>query len=282
MDTFDPFYSLKLPLQILKLMGFCQDKDSSWIYRIYGFLTHLIGIEIYLLLQIVYLFNVADSVESFSDCLSVMFTYVALLLKSIIFIYKLQDIKQLIVMLENVIVKGKFMMEQEMSSRVKQVHRYFQLYWTLGLLSCSIGACIPIYYRNEHKIAYKMWVPFDYINSLYGYVAISIYQTIFPIWTCGIIASLDMLPIMILNIITGLLEQLIKRFRQIGIKTNNGTNELNELLDCIELHQDLRQLAHKTGEIFSIMIFTQGFNSCFIMCTTAFVLSLVSYHNDFK
>lgn len=277
MDTFDPFYSLKLPLQILKLMGFCQERDSSWQYRIYGFVTHLIGIEIYLLLQIVYLFKVADSVESFSDCLSVMFTYVALLLKSFIFIYKLQDIKQLIVMLENVIVKGKFMMEQELSSRVKQVHRYFKLYWILGLLSCSIGACIPIYYSNEHKIAYKMWVPFDYVNNLSGFVSISIYQTIFPIWTCGIVASLDMLPIMFLNIITGLLEELIKRFRNIGY---NERNELNELMDCIELHQDLKQLAHKTENIFSIMIFTQGFNSCFIMCTTAFVLSLVSctYH----
>ena len=91
-----------------------------------------------------------------------------------------------------------------------------------------------------------------------------------------------MLPIMILNIITGLLEALIKRFRIIGNKTNNEKNELNELLDCIELHQDLKQLAHTTEDIFGIMIFTQGFNSCFIMCTTAFVLSLVShlYHND--
>ena len=167
----NPLYSLKLPLKFLKLMGFCQEKDSSWKYRIYGFVTHLIGIEIYLLLQIVYLFKVADSVESISDCLSVMFTYVALLLKSFIFIYKLKDIKKLIVLLENVIVKGKLIMEQE-SSRVKQVHRYFKLYWTLGLLSCSIGACIPIYYRNEHKIAYKMWVPFEYVDNLYGFVAI--------------------------------------------------------------------------------------------------------------
>ena len=277
MDTFDPSYSLKLPIKILKLMGFHQEKDSSWYYRIYGIVTHLIGIEIYLLMQIVYLCKVADNVESFSDCLSVMFTYVALLLKSFIFMYKLQDIKQLIVMLEHVIVKGKFMKQQEFSSRVKQVYSYFKLYWTFGLISCSMGALIPIYYRNEHKIAYKMWVPFNYEDNFYGFVAISIYQTIFPLWTCGIIASLDMLPIMIINIITGLLEELIKRLKQIGNVTNNERNELNELLNCIELHQDLKQLAHKTEEIFTIMIFTQGFNSCFIMCTTAFVLSLVSH-----
>ena len=70
--------------------------------------------------------------------------------------------------------------------------------------------------------------------------------------------------------------KLTKFQKMIEIK-NTQNKHLNELLNCIKIHQEIQQFMTQTGEVFSTMIFIQGMCCSINMCTTSYHFSLVSF-----
>lgn len=84
-----PISSFSAPRKLLELFGLGRMKTS---FR--GVILHVMFIDIYLLLQLIYIFKLNDIAE-LSNLLKMCLTYVALLLKSINFIWKFGEIATL-------------------------------------------------------------------------------------------------------------------------------------------------------------------------------------------
>lgn len=84
--------SFDTPRRLLKSLGLWRDENSSTLVR--GVMLHLMFIDIPLLLQLIYIFKLNDVAE-LSDLLKMCLTYVALVLKSINFVWKFGGISML-------------------------------------------------------------------------------------------------------------------------------------------------------------------------------------------
>ncbi|CAO1358417.1 unnamed protein product [Diamesa serratosioi] len=306
MEKFDSLFLFKLPIRIVKLLGLWQDENSSWIYRLYGLLFHLVCIDLYVFMQIIYLVFMFEDVNDFSHVLGGVVIYFVIILKTSNFMYELKEIKMLIVMMEKLIDFTANGNKQRplIQKQVLRDHKVFKIFLTNCVVSAWLAIIVIIVYHQEHRLPYKTWAPVDYHNNKNWYWVLAFYQIICP--TCGacIVATLDMLPVFFICIATGLIKELCQRIGSIGEKDakliiepptklqikflllsqQRLTQEehLKELLNCIEIHKEIKKFATKSGEIFSTMIFAQGVSSSINMCTAAFQLSLIKPYSEFS
>lgn len=277
MKMVDVFLPFKIPIKILTIMGFWQETGTSWIYRLYGWSMHLFLVELFLLCQLMYV-TIYESPEELSDCLSLLFTYVGFFIKSINLIYKINDLKVLLQMLgelEKLSEVDKTFQRTVLRKEVYRVHNYFKGLLLANLASCFLAALVPFYYGSLFKTPFTMWTPFDHKTNIFGFLIVSFYQIFNVFCACGIVISMDILPLICFNIASGFIKELGVRFSRMTSDNNQLTDHLKELLKCIEIHQKIKELAMKTQSIFSPIILVQGFISALIMCTTSF--TLVSY-----
>lgn len=299
MEKFDPLFLFKLPIGIVKLLGLWQDENSSWLYRLYGLVFHLICIDLYVFMQIIYLIFMFENVYDFSHVLGGVVIYIVIVLKTSNFMYELKEIKMLIVMMIKLIEFTENGNQQRplLRKQVLRDHKVFKIFLANCVVAAWLAIIVIIVYHHEHRLPYKTWAPVDYHNNKNWYWVLAFYQIFCP--TCGacIVATLDMLPVFFICIATGLIKELCQRISSIGTKEVKLIMEpptslhikflliskqrhieeehLKELLSCIEIHKEIKKFATKSGKIFSTMIFAQGVSSSINMCTAAFQLSLV-------
>lgn len=284
MNTFDPFMPIKWPIKILKVLGMYQKNNSSWLYRIYGFLMHFVGVELYFLWQWVYLVWMIVNVEELSDLLALLITHFGMFFKLINFMYKIEQFEALLQMFDELF---KFSAPDDdcernkLKSQTKSVLNLFKVFWMSGLFAVSSAACLPFFYSKEHRLPYNMWFPVDYKNSQNWFYALTLYQISQGYSFCGVVVALDMLPVFFMSAANGLLEELSERLSRIGNNKENSQQivqkDLSELLKCIEIHLKIKHFTKATGDMFSTTILIQGLLSSILLCSTAFSLSLVRY-----
>lgn len=239
-----------------------------------------------------------EDVNDFSHVLGGVVIYFVIILKTSNFMYELKEIKMLIVMMEKLIEFTANGNKQRplLQKQVLRDHKVFKIFLANCVVSAWLAIIVIIVYHDEHRLPYKTWAPVDYHNNKNWYWVLAFYQILCP--TCGacIVATLDMLPVFFICVATGLIKELCQRISYIGtteiklimepatnlrtkflILSNErlGEEHLKELLNCIEIHKEIKKFATKSGEIFSTMIFAQGVSSSINMCTAAFQLSLV-------
>ena len=242
-----------------------------------------------------------ENVNDFSHVLGGVVIYIVIVLKTLNFMYELKEIKMLIVMMEKLIEFTANGNKQRplLQKQVLRDHKVFKIFLANCVVSAWLAIIVIIVYHHEHRLPYKTWAPVDYNNNKNWYWVLAFYQILCP--TCGacLVATLDMLPVFFICIATGLIKELCLRISLIGTKEVKLIMEpstslkikflllskqrlieqehLKELLNCIEVHKEIKKFAKKSGEIFSTMIFAQGVSSSINMCTAAFQLSLVGY-----
>ncbi|CAO1433671.1 unnamed protein product [Diamesa serratosioi] len=302
MDYFDPMTIFNVPKKYMKLMGMWQEKSSSKWYKFYGIVMHLINIDLYLAMQFAYLIIKLEDVKELSDVLSVIFSYIALLLKSLNFMYQLEDIKSLIKTLNELIkysgADETFKTRSKMIQQTKSVQRVFNLFWFFCILTCIVSGFIPFFQTKviNTKFPNKLWLPFDYSTDSYWYWTLTYYQILNSLIYSGVLVALDVLPVVFMSFAASLVDELALRITKIGneaICCNTTTkrsikiiqqkrHEANkeELRRCIESHLKIKEFVGKTGNIFSTMIIIQGLMSSIILCTCAFQLTLMVIINE--
>ena len=302
-EVFDYFLPFELASKIIKALGFWHDQNSSILYCIYGAILHLTVIELLWILQIVFLFTIADNVKDLSFVLGGLITYTAISFKTLFFVYQLPKIKKLLQMLKDL----HYLTKSEQNSgnmklkyQVTRIHKVFKIFLSICVLIALPGINLLIFNYHKRELPYKLWIPIDYKHNDIYYWGVAFYIIIGPIFGALIEATLDIFPVMFISIGTGLLQELCQRMKNITteieaindqpgpshmkltkfqtLKTEQTQKEhLKELLKCIEIHQEIQKFFVKTGEIFSTMIFVQGMCCSINMCTTAYQLSVVSH-----
>lgn len=290
MEDFKYFKGNKTQFTLLKVSGLWQVKGVKWFYKIFGLVLHIIGIDLFLGSQIYHAAS-GNSLMEVADTLSILFTYFLLSAKSYMFVYQVNEIFALYGELKDLILlaEEKFGHPLEkVESRIRQAQTMFQVFWIACLVTCNFGGLFSVitYWSNPnppYKVAYRTWFPFDFENDFKWFVFMGLYQYIDPVFYCGVVGSIDMLPVFFFNAATGLLEELAVHLSNIGKSAEESTEKeqktedhFHKLLDSIDIHLKIKTLISKTEKIFSSMIFIQGAASLIILCTTAFTLSKVS------
>lgn len=277
----------KVPFKILKLFGLWQNKDSSFSYRLYGFIMYLAFVFLFMFFMLLYVPYI-DDLQSLTDCMSTLLTNVALNVKTINFLYNLSSIASLKDSVGKLIEVETIKNHDQVQKYVKQAWSIFKAFTWSAVVACSLGGLAPLFNIKEHKLAYKMHFPMlDPENSDATFILLCIYQ-LTPAFSCCVNTTLDMLPVFFMCFAAGMIKELSIRLEKIGdkktvkeIKANpqllnaNKNDDLKELLKCIEIHQEIRKLVDETQRIFSGVIMFQGVMSSIIFCSTAFMLSTV-------
>lgn len=305
-EVFDFFMPFKLPSKILKVLGLWQDESSSILYRVCGTVFHLTTNTFFFILQAIYIFTSCENVQEVSYVLGGVITYGTISLKTFNFMYQLSKIKQLQQMLKklhHLSQSDKNPERIKLKNQVTSIHKVFKIFLTNCLLAALPAIFILCLYYEEKRLPFaRFWVPESYRNDNTWYWIISIYANITTVCASFLVALLDIFPVLFICIGTGLLEELCQRISNILIETNivepalaapdvsnskltkfqrivqtkiSQKKHLNELLNCIKIHQEIKQFMTQTGDVFSTMIFIQGMCCCINMCTASFHLSLV-------
>ena len=290
-DTQDVFY---IPFKVFKVLGIWQQKSSTWIYFIYGLLFRFLFIDLFAVLMILYLFHFEDF-EGLSDCLSMSFTMLAGSLKTYNLMFKLASILTLVRSLDELIKLiewDKNKSHKIIKKRVDKGRLVYKIFCSVAIANCTFGAFIPIFNWGERKLAYRMYFPMiDYKNNDWMFIAAGIYQ-LGPIFTGLLDVTLDMLPVFFMCYAIGLIEELANRLENIGChKVNNiskkekslqsierspSSDDLNELLKCIDIHLQIKKFTADIENYFATIIMVQGVMSSIILCTTVVMMLMVS------
>lgn len=254
-------------------------------YKIYGIALHLFFVETYTLCQFIYLF-VFETFEDFASVMSILPTYLSLIVKSFNFMYNIEEIEMLLTDVEEIVEEEKF--TEVLQKHLKKIDLIFKVFWISALSTCILGLLVPIFL---HEIPYRMWFPFDYHSNNMLFWLTALYQTIGPIIYASVDFSQDVYPVIFMCYIFGMMEELGLRLESLksvpmsGGKENqsecdasvsNSTDIKQKLVNCVKLQLKIRKITKQVEELFAVVIFVQGTMSTLILCTTSYALTVVS------
>lgn len=281
---------LRVPFILLRVAGLLRTKDASKFYRIYGAVFRLFGIDLFVTCQLIYVCS-AKSLLDLSDSLSFSFTYVILALKSWSYASNMTKIMEQFDELDELMLLVQKIEEktlEKLKPRFAEAQMFFRIFWAACFAVTFTGALIPIisYILNPnppYNVPYTTWFPLDFENQFGPFLFVGIYEGCNGMFYCGVVASLDLLPILLFNAGAGLLEELGERMNRIGSTLDSDqlsdeikqNKDLRQLERCIALHLRIKSFIRKSESIFSLLIFIQGAVSLIILCTSAFSLTMV-------
>lgn len=279
-ELYKPF---KLIFLIFKTTGMWQDGEQSWLYFIVGYLLHFFLIELCIVGEFIYAYN-AKNLEDFIETMGLTMTYISEMFKCLNFFYKLRSIKKSVETL-NLLLKfssdERWESRGKIKSQVALVFKVIKAFWFSAYVTCISASLVPFL---SHKLPYKVWFPFETINSETGFWIASIYL-IFSSFVVSVVdISLDTLPVIFMTFAIGLINELSDRLVEIGNteptnsknKSNNQDLDTKELVKCIKIHQKIKEFVEEIHGNFSTVILVQGLFSALMLCTGAFTMSTVS------
>jgi hypothetical protein len=144
MDS-NTFSSLRLPIKMLKVSGLWQTKDSTWAYFCYGVFMHLFVVDLFMILQFLYLFSF-ETLEDFANLMTMLPTYLMCVVKTINLFHKMPKIYELFDVIDQTYRTG--LAERTTFSHVKNVYKIFIAFWSSAVLSCLVGGIAPFKSRE--------------------------------------------------------------------------------------------------------------------------------------
>lgn len=169
----DPIATLR---KLLKTFGFWRGKDCSSISLVTGVVLHLLFVDIYLTLHLIYILKLNDVAE-LSNLLKMCLTYVALFAKSINFVMKFGGNAELEKSLKgDSTCNWQCCSDDKSKPYVNKIRRIFYALWISSLLSVSSGAVAIVSNRSERRLPDKMWIPFDYLKNELWFLLVALYD----------------------------------------------------------------------------------------------------------
>lgn len=130
---------------MLKVFGFWQTKDSTWAYFCYGVFMHLIVVDLFMILQFLYLFTF-ETLEDFANLMTMLPTYLMCVIKTFNLFYKMPKIYELFALIEQTYASG--LARRSNFGHVKHVYKIFIAFWTSAVVSCLVGGVAPFKSRE--------------------------------------------------------------------------------------------------------------------------------------
>ena len=206
--------------------------------------------------------EILESLALCSACIAAMF-------RTVNFLFKVKKISKLVESLNQLLEFSYHPLtgnRDQLREQIKFAHNIYIGSWVSAFVTCSIAAFVPFL---SHKIPYKAWFPFDTETSEIGFWAASAYVVLNTYVVSSIDITVNMFPVVLMSFTVGLTNELGDRLA--GCQSNE------ELVQCVKVHQRIKKFHVKVLESFSTVTFLQALLSSFMICTSVFTMSIVSF-----
>lgn len=269
---------LKFCKLLIKYIGLQQDGKQSWMYFFAGHILHLIFFELFIILNVAFLFTGVNWQEQVSN-FSVLVQVGCIMFKMYVYLSRLNSVEKLHKILIEVLKISSDHQSidraiiQKKIKTIKKVMKAFASFLTINML---YGVVVVIVFR---EIPHKIYYPFktDLESSLSGFVIAAIYQNLVCLYPSTFLFFIDTLPVIFMTIASGLLDELAIKFDTVG---NTGCS-YKETLQCIRVHEKVVKLVHEIENQFGLIFFIQFLVSTVAIGFSVFVLSTASDASNF-
>jgi hypothetical protein len=275
----DPLAPFSTILAILKLLGLCISRQSSWKYMILAICARVLLIDALAALQIIFLFNATTIVE-ITAVGSILVSFISAFYEMLVLYYNIHAVESLIEEIRDCV--ADFGLNENFIKRVSVISKVLKGSMGLAIysLSTSFISCVAF-----HKSPFVMWMPLD-IGNEFNFWLIFFYQSIGCWYISPVNVTLQLLPSYFIVYIYGLEEQLCERLEKIKkhrvlnpdgtINQKKRVDNRKELIKCIKFHVRIHQINKKVSDMFSIVFLVRGILTCILICSTTFSLFAIS------
>lgn len=268
-ELYRPF---NLCFKVLRAQGAWQDGKQTWKYFFAGYLVHFMVVELYVASEAIVIFTAKELIDIVGP-LGFFLTRLVNTIKWANFLINFYSIMALLESLEQTLVfapnplHGK---RVELKEQVALVYKIFVTYSKVVVVVCAVGALKPILTGRQLT---KMWFPFDSEVGTVGFWVATAFSNV-NIFFYGLNDSmLAFLPIIFISFAVGLIKELATRLQ--------SCDSDQEFVKCVEIHLMIKKLVGDIQEVFSSVIFVQGFMGSIFLCARVFTLSIVSNFHFF-
>lgn len=295
-SDFGKYSPFEVPLGILKKFGIWSEDGESKAHRLKRFFKHAFFLELFIVIQFAYFFDYESNVDlAFALCYSP--SVCGIFLKTLNFTLKSPEIGELLAMTKE--LYDEFPLKPSLLRRLavlSKVTKFCFVSLTVAEISVTIGSIFDLPVRT--------WTPFDVNNNRIGYWITALVQlsgllqkfkrivktcydkfsylkTVMP-FGYPLVAT-DLFPAFFLCFSAGFIDTLNTRIglirRQLMEHSSKQDFDFNvkELKECIVLQEKIYAFNQKFQETFSPVFLIQGAISVIVLCTTYFMLLIVSH-----
>lgn len=294
----DYFEVLDIPLKMLKLVGYYHTKNSSWLYKTYGYLMHFLTVGMIIISQLILLLR-AENIFEISDIIAVCFYWLTLSFTSLNIMWNFEYILQELSNAQKLI---SFMRQDGFGKKIQLrksvIKKFFMVLWISCLIGSHLGPMFSLTTKPPFRAPYNIWTPFNYEENFTNFLIVLLIEYLMPMIYSGPFVALDLIPFSFFDLSAALFEELADRIKQIDTDCIFDTKETNvalleniqrqhdsklntELQKCIEIHLRIREFIANSQNIFSTMICVKFMISSIVLCTGAYSISMVITCNMF-
>lgn len=278
MSSQDYFSSFKLPSFFMKYLGWWQQKDSHWSVRASRIILHFLLVELFVIFQTAYLIDriVNGTILEWSDTLSVLFTYYAMMIKCYWFMMQTETLKRLMKNMKVLLELSSFGRARKnrpsLEVKLRQLGRMSSQFFAAAYMMCILSAVLPLL-RKEKGLTYDTWHLWNYKNNDTIFWLLAAGEFFQSIYATSIGCSLDIILFVSLGFVPVILDEISTEIRSIDGSNENSSDKLEK---CVECHIKTKDYIKYVSRNFSIFFFIQSFMSSVIVCASIFLLTSVS------
>lgn len=285
---FDYFSPFKVPRFLLKLLGMWQDKSSSWKYRVYGLVVHIVFDMYTVALQTWFIIDAvfAKNVRNISKSLNITCTLYSIEIKSVWLIVKLGELKKMFVTLDALITMSSFGRQTQrtvLQRKVKRMKIMAVIYYALTLLAVSATAFSGLVRFRERILPHDTRLLYDIKTNDLNYWLSMVFQFFASFIGSAINYSCDVIAVIFIGYAAAIIDELSTEVELIMSgdededNKESSSNDVSRLYDCIECHVKIKEFVMDISRHLSFVILIQSLMSAVILCTSAFLLTNVSH-----
>lgn len=239
---------------ILHIFGLWHNAKSSTslkLYKFYSYAIHFIFSLMYLICMIINFVSI-KSINNATDALFPTLTVVAYCLKLVNFYFNADGMQKIF---EDT-MKFQFKNDNEIrltNEKLRSLYKLSVCFMTTAHVTIILAFIRVLFINNPPELPLPCWYPIDWKNNSFYYWIAYTYQMIGAFLILNVNATLDLYSILLMAIISKHMEILGDRLANITLQYDKRTYKSTdphtaeqarineELIDCIEVHQNLQR-----------------------------------------
>lgn len=299
----------KNSVKVLRILGIWIDGDNANLKNIVSIFYHLFVALISIVFQIIFFMDPVNlTIDNATLLTATMPMYISVLVRIINFVHKQKKLESAMIMIHD-LVELDFWIARSSGVKLKrrsdQIINIAKVQIVMILSAWSFTTIVSL---ATLEIPSKMWLPYQ--NHFFSIILAILWQQSYifmPVTAAYIIA---IFPLVLINLTTGLTEELGERIEKIGLKFLKKKKKvrfkdlagkilenveekpkrakiqqdeaIKELKKCIDIQLKIREIVREVNEIFGKVIWSQGFLTIIILCTTTYAMTVASFETYLK
>lgn len=283
--SFDYFSGFKIPLILLKTLGIWQQRTSSRCYRLYGILLHLVFVEFFLFSHTVHAIGMFmnGSIKHLSAALTILFTWFSMTFKSYWIMTKITKLEEMMVNLKLLLEMSSFGTDgarPKLKAKIIRVTQISKMFYVSAFFVCSMAVVQSIICYKERNLLNETWFFVDHKQDAWIYWTLEIYQCLMSFYGVCLGVSFDIIPVIFMRFGSALLDEVSMEISSKS-KCEREEEMLKNLEKCMECHIKTKSFIEDISKHLSFFFLLQALLSTVVLCTSAFLLTIVIVIVDF-